>query len=104
MDSDQEFNPQTDYFVTATLSMTKINDKPINVPQQKGIGFFLQVDNNPDDSNFKIIRLKTNKEKDHIEIIFNYEKFMEALIYAQAKYHKKFPERKLYWFSLDKTN
>ena len=86
--SDQDFNPHKEWVIPGTLAISKIDDKPVNIPVSKGQHFFFEISVDPNDVENKLMRLKTNEKGNHIEIIFNYERFSDAIFQAQLRQKK----------------
>lgn len=84
--SDQEFNNEKEWATNAILTVTGRNDDPINIPKSSGHIFFFEIIKDPNDVNNKLICIKTNEKDKHVEIIFNFSKFLESI--EQAKLRK----------------
>ena len=84
--SDQEFNDKKEWAVSATLAIAGRNDDPINIPQSCGHTFFFEIIKDPNDVTNELICIKTNEKAKHVELIFNFQKFLESI--EQAKLRK----------------
>lgn len=83
--STQEFNNNKEWATCGTVAVSERNDKLINIPNKKGCTFFFTIHNDPHDVTNELITIKANEGNKHIEIIFNYKKFLEAMQQARLR-------------------
>ncbi len=86
MESDQEFNNQKEWATNAILTIAGRNNDSINIPKSSGHTFFFEIAKDPNDVTNELIFIKTNEKDKHVEIVFNFNKFLEAI--QQAKLRK----------------
>lgn len=84
--SDQEFTPDKEWATGMSVFISKINDKPINIPEQIGVYFRFQISKDPMDVDNTIIRMKAHSKGNHLEFVTNLARFEEAI--KQAKLRK----------------